>query len=220
MNIAAPITIARPHDLLWLAPGASVAFDGPGPAWLAPGWLECAPVVVRRENTPEGRLPVGLRGTARNERCKGYLDHCGVLRRVSPEMLAAAASAGAGSNAVPGPRGIPALDALAALAPAMDAIGLAWGPTGGVGFFLACGLPVLRPDSDLDLLVRAPQPLSGGQAAALAALQADAACRIDIQVDTGFGAFALAEWSRGGRRVLFKTGAGPVLTDDPWRSVA
>lgn len=213
MNTGAPITIIRPHDLLWLAPGASVEFDGPQPTWLTADWLQCAPLVVRRESTPDSRVPVGLRGSARSERCKGYLDHRGVRRRVSPEMLVAGADS-------PDRRGLPALNALAALAPAMDAIGLAWGPTGGVGFFLACGLPVLRPDSDLDLLVRAPQPLSACQAAALAALQADAACRIDIQLDTGLGAFALAEWSRGGRRVLLKTGAGPVLTDDPWGTVA
>ena len=172
-----------------------------------------APLVVRREDTRDGRVPAGLRGIARNERCKCYLDRASVQRLVSPEMLAA----GAGSASQ---HGVPALDALAALAPALHAIGLAWGPTGGVGFFLACGLPVLRPDSDLDLLVRAPQPLSGDQADALAALQAGAACRIDIQVDSGSGAFALAEWRRGGRRVLLKTGAGPVLTDDPWRTAA
>lgn len=213
MTSGAPDSFARPHDLLWAAADANVAFDGSPPSWLGAGWLQRAPLVVRREDTRDGRVPVGLRGIARNERCKCYLDRAAVQRWVSPEMLAE--RAGCADR-----RGLPALDALAALAPAMDAIGLDWGPTGGVGFFLACGLPVLRPDSDLDLLVRAPQPLSATQAAALAALQGGAACRIDIQVDTGSGAFALAEWRRGGRRVLLKTGAGPVLTDDPWRSAA
>lgn len=199
------------HDLIWLTDTALLELDGPWPEWLTLDWLQRAPLVVRRESTLDGRLPVGLRGTARSERCKGYVGGAGVGRRVTPEMLA------------PGGRqpqnGVPALDALAALAPVLDALGLAWGPTGGVGFFLACGLPVLRPDSDLDLLVRAPQPLSASQVGALVALQANSACRIDIQVDTGAGAFALAEWHRTGRRVLLKTGAGPVLSDDPWRTV-
>jgi phosphoribosyl-dephospho-CoA transferase len=201
------------HDLVWLAETANVELDGPWPPWLSADWLQRAPLVVRRETTSDGRVPVGVRGITRNQRCKGYLGRAGVARRVTPEMLAA----GAGHRHT-----MAALDALATLAPALDALGLAWGPTGGVGFLLACGLPVLRPDSDLDLLVRAPQPLSTSQAAALAALQAavgaEAACRIDIQVDTGGGAFALAEWSRAGRRVLLKTGTGPVLTDDPWRA--
>lgn len=212
MTAGVPPPACMPHDLLWLAPAAGLEFDGPRPDWLVPGWLRCAPLVVRREHTPDGRLPVGLRGTMRSERCKCYLDQAGVRRRVSPEMLVAAARA-----LGPAQRSTPALAALAALAPAMDGIGLAWGPTGGVGFFLASGLPVLRPDSDLDLLVRAPQPLSACQADALAALQANPGCRIDIQIDTGHGAFALAEWRRSGRRVLLKTGAGPVLSDDPWR---
>lgn len=213
MVFAAPVPFASPHDLLWAAPDANVAFDGQPPAWLGADWLQRAPLVVRREDTRDGRVPAGLRGIARNERCKCYLDPISVKRRVSPEMLAA--DTGRARQ-----HGVPALDALAALAPALHAIGLAWGPTGGVGFFLACGLPVLRPDSDLDLLVRAPQPLNAAQAAALTALQTGAACRIDIQIDTGSGAFALAEWSRGGRRILLKTGAGPVLTDDPWRTAA
>lgn len=201
----------RPHDLLWLTATANVEVDGPWPAWLSSDWLQCAPLVVRRESTGDGRVPVGLRGTTRSERCKGYLGRSGVARHVTPEMLAA----GAGLQHL---GGIAALDAFAALAPAMNAIGLAWGPTGGVGFFLACGIPVLRPDSDLDLLVRAPQPLSAEQGAALGALQAHTACRIDIQVDTGRGAFALAEWRRTGGRVMLKTGTGPVLSDNPWRA--
>ena len=53
--------------------------------------------------------------------------------------------------------------------------------------------------------------------AQLAALQAKAPCRLDIQVDTGAGGFALAEYVRGGR-VMLKTAHGPVLVADPWRS--
>jgi phosphoribosyl-dephospho-CoA transferase len=51
--------------------------------------------------------------------------------------------------------------------------------------------------------------------AALAELQDGQPCRIDIQVDTGAGGFALAEYVRGGR-VLLKTDAGPRLVADPW----
>jgi phosphoribosyl-dephospho-CoA transferase len=102
------------------------------------------------------------------------------------------------------------------LAPRLQALGLAWGPVGGAGFWLASGLPVLRPTSDLDLLVRAPDPLAPATVAALAALQRDAACRIDIQVDTGRGGFALMEYARGGM-VMLKTDCGPQLSSDPWQ---
>lgn len=198
----------NPHDLLWTTDDAALSFDGPRPDWPLAG-----PVVVRRETRSDGLLPVGLRGATRSQRCKAYLPHGAVLRRVTPEMLAAD---------VHGQQvgGFAALEALAALAPLFDTLNLAWGPTGGVGFFLASGLPVLRPDSDLDLLVRAPRRLTTAQVAILAGMQAAAPCRIDIQVDTGHGAFALAEWLRQPRqllpKLLLKTGAGPLLVTDPW----
>jgi phosphoribosyl-dephospho-CoA transferase len=232
----------QPHDLLWVAPGA-IRLDGAWPAWADAEWLRRAPVVVRREAVAGGLLPVGLRGANRSERARAYVPAGAVTRRVVPEALAAGAAAALDGSAalhaaapVPGTAagtggGVPAaapaalqaspatawsaLVALAMAAPVLDAVGLAWGPTGGAGFFLACGLPVLRPDSDLDVLVRAPQPLTAAQAAALDGIQAGAPCRIDIQVDTGHGAFALTEWRRGGR-VMLKTNAGPRLCADPW----
>lgn len=221
-----------PHDLLWVAEGG-VRVDGAWPEWADADWMRRAPVVVRREATAGGLLPVGLRGLARNQRCKGYVHQDAVLRRVTPEMLAAPentcgpdrgtvprspAPALAGA---PGAEGLSPVCAagLGRIAAALDATGLSWGPTGGVGFFLATGIEVLRPDSDLDLLVRAPRPLDAARTAALAAIQAGASLRVDIQIDTGTGAFALAEWLRGGR-VMLKTATGPRLHADPWQAGA
>lgn len=207
-----------PHDLLWVAPGA-IEPDGPWPEWADAAWRHGAPVVVRREAVRAGLVPVGLRGTARSQRARAYVAASAVTRRVAPEMLLAEVAVGA-MDVTSLPE-LAALAALAALAPRLNALGLAWGPTGGAGYFLASGLPVLRPDSDLDLLVRAPQPLSAGQAVALEGIQAwpGASCRIDIQVDAGHGAFAFAEWRRGGR-VLLKTNTGPLLCADPWTATA
>jgi phosphoribosyl-dephospho-CoA transferase len=204
----------RPHDLLW-APAGSLQLAGAWPEWADGEWMRSAPLVVRRETTAAGQVPVGLRGTARSQRSKGYVARAAVQRSVSPEMLAAALP-----DRHAGTSDFAALAALQAIAPVLDATGLAWGPTGGVGFFLATGLPVLRPDSDLDLVVRAPQPLGSAQAMAFAELQRESPCRIDIQVDTGHGAFALAEWARGGGRVMVKTSDGPRLYANPWEREA
>ncbi|HTN67070.1 MAG TPA: malonate decarboxylase holo-ACP synthase, partial [Burkholderiaceae bacterium] len=191
----------HPHDLLWIRDANALSADLPLPTWATPDWLLSAPVVVRRERTDdEQRIPVGLRGTARNQRCKAYLDSGAVARCVRPEMLAASA---AWRRQRLGQ--FPALEALEALALPLDATGLAWGPTGSVGFALASGLPVLRPDSDLDLLVRAPRPLKQEQIRALLLFVAAPICRIDLQLDTGHGGFALAEWADGPRPVLLKT---------------
>nr|WP_314539029.1 malonate decarboxylase holo-ACP synthase [uncultured Massilia sp.] len=198
-----------PHDLLFLCDPAAFETSGMRPDWLDDAWLARAPLVVRREATPIGRIPVGARGPRRNQRLGGYVDAAAVARRVTPEMLA---------QAPPHAR-FPCLAALAGLAPRLAALGLAWGPVGGVGFELASGLPVLRETSDLDLLVHAPHPLPRAALDALLAMQAHAPCRIDIQLDTGGGGFALAEYARGGR-VMLKTAHGPVLLDDPWQQAA
>ena len=197
----------RAHDLLWL--------DGPPddaslPAWLALAWLRAAPLVVRRASCAPGRIPVGMRGMLRSERHACEVDAAVVVRRVTPEMLVHA----------PLPESILACTALHALrqvAPLLDATGWAWGPTGGVGFALASSLPVLRADSDLDLLLRLAAPPDAAQAEALRAIAASVtACRLDLQIDTGQGGFAYAEWAAERGRVLLKTDHGPVLTATPW----
>jgi phosphoribosyl-dephospho-CoA transferase len=203
------------HDLLWVdAPGA---FEpaGPRPGWLADGWLVRAPLVVRRAAAPPGRAPVGVRGLQRNERCAGLAQMGRVVHCVTPPMLARSlADRQAGLHAAA--RAWPCIGALLSLAPHLDALGLDWGPAGGAGFWLAAGLPVLRASSDLDLVVRAPARPDDAVLAALAALGASGACRLDIQVDTGKGGFALAEYVSGASRVLLKTASGPLLVADPW----
>jgi phosphoribosyl-dephospho-CoA transferase len=207
---------ARPHDLLFLRhPDAFEACAcNTRPGWLDAAWLARAPVVVRRAVAEPGRVAVGARGLQRNERCAGHAALADVARRVTPHDLARVTRddpdrlAGAAST-------LPCIAELLSLAPRLDALGLEWGPAGGAGFWLASGLQVLRPTSDLDLLVRAPRRLGPDTFAALRRLVDAASCRVDIQVDTGDGGFALMEYARGGK-VLLKTDHGPRLLIDPW----
>ncbi|WP_277269132.1 malonate decarboxylase holo-ACP synthase, partial [Pantoea septica] len=90
-----------------------------------------------------------------------------------------------------------------------------WGVTGSVGYALATSIPVLHPGSDLDLTIRAPQPLARDLLQQWQAQTESLPCRVDTQVETPSGAFALSEWLRDGR-ALVKTAAGPVLTASPW----
>lgn len=205
----------RPHDLLFF--DASGLRSAP-PAWATLAWLVNAPAVVRRDSRRDADvIPVGLRGATRSERHQTWLARTAITRCVTPEALAAALI-DAGLHI--GLAACAALQALQRLAPMLSATGLAWGPTGSVGFALATGLPVLRESSDLDLIVRAPLPLTGEQHQSLLRLCAAAPCRIDLQVETGQGAFAFAEWARAQSTILLKTDAGPLLTDDPWRTAA
>ncbi len=203
----------RPHDLLWLTSPCALAFDDQLPAWATPRWLAVAPVVMRRATAQRGdALPVGVRGASRSERHAAWADLGDVLRVVEPETVARAA---ARSRSV-GRSDLGCLRSLVRLAPAFAESTLAWGVTGSVGFTLASGFDVLHVDSDLDLLLRAPAPDMAPALRSIGAALRGLPARVDVQVDTGVGAFALAEWLRRSGPVLLKTNAGPRLADDPW----
>lgn len=207
-------TVYRPHDLLWLADAAALTIDGPRPAWATPPWLAVAPVVVRRATLADLRnLPVGLRGATRNERCAAQVPAVQVSSAQTPEDVVA----GWLCRDAPIRRKLPCLQALDALEPVLSALPLAWGVTGSVGFTLASGFDILRQDSDLDLLVRAPSPADAAVLRQIGAMLGGNAARVDVQVETPVGAFALREWLRTGGPVLLKTAFGPMLCEDAWR---
>ncbi|WP_036167720.1 malonate decarboxylase holo-ACP synthase [Massilia sp. 9096] len=218
--------LPRPHDLLFLRRHDAFTpwAEGGLPDWLDAAWMMQAPLVARRALAGSGRAPAGARGLARKQRCAGEVALDAVARRVTPEQLAASLTAGAGAGRMAeGASTLPCIAVLLALVPRLSGLGLDWGPAGGVGFWLASGLPVLRPGSDLDLLVRVPRPPAHATLIALGALQDESACRIDIQLDTGAGGFALNEYQREsarGGKVLLKTATGPLLLADPWDAPA
>ncbi|WP_206001899.1 phosphoribosyl-dephospho-CoA transferase MdcG domain-containing protein [Paraburkholderia aromaticivorans] len=69
-------------------------------------------------------------------------------------------------------------------------------------------------------LMRAARPFSREAARALFSLLKAKAARIDMQVNTGRGGFAPAEWADNADRMLVKTNRGPLLTADPWAAKA
>ena len=211
--VKAPAVTCRPHDLLWPVAASALIFSEPPPSWATPAWLAVVPVVVRRATLADpAQVPVGLRGTTRSERCAARLASGHVMRVLTPEQIAHSAAVNARVRESP----LACLQALARLGPKLDVLPLAWGVTGGVGFFLASGCDVLRPGSDLDLILRVPLATDAETLPAVARLIDGLEARVDAQVETPFGAFALHEWTRTGGAVLLKTNRGPVLTDNPW----
>jgi phosphoribosyl-dephospho-CoA transferase len=206
----------RPHDLLWLADAAALVVQESLPRWVTPAWVAVSPVVVRRAIPAiASEVPIGLRGVMRSERCAAYVSADRVMRSLTPEAIARRASTSAAVRA----SALPCLRTLAHVAAALNALPLAWGVTGSVGFTLASGVDVLRFDSDLDLVVRAPSTDDANALHSVAALLRDLEARVDVQVETSFGAFALQEWLSTGGPVLLRTNCGPVLVDDAWSSL-
>jgi len=196
----------RPHDLLWLR--ADSALLSVKEAWVSQHWHVGLPLVVRRDVATAERIPVGVRGERREQRAAAWVQAVDILRVTTPEMLADRACLLASPFVAYRP-------IQAALALSEHRWPWRWGVTGSVGYALATAISVLHPGSDLDLTIRAPQPLARDLLQQWQAQTESLPCRVDTQVETPSGAFALSEWLRDGR-ALVKTAAGPVLTASPW----
>lgn len=196
----------RPHDLIWLT--ARDALEGITESWVDSVWHTGLPVVVRRDVDDEGRIPVGVRGLKRDQRAAGWVNAACVTRVVSPEDLSAQGDLLRSPFITQPPVQV-------ALQLAQQAWPWTWGITGSTGYALATGIPVIHADSDLDLLIRAPQPLPAAAFERWQSQLSSALCRADTQVETLLGGFALNEWLRDGKALL-KTRRGPRLIVDPW----
>jgi phosphoribosyl-dephospho-CoA transferase len=203
----------RPHDLARLAAGTGRPPFADAPPWVEDALARAPFVVARRAPNVPGGVAVGIRGATRGERFGTWIDPVYLDAVLTPEALRARAP-----DAARAP--LPAFALLRAVAPIVDASGLAWGPAGSAGFELASGVATITPGSDLDLVVRAPEPLSRAHASALFdALSHEAlrlGTRIDVQIETTDAAFSLAEFARANLRVMLRHADGPRLAADPW----
>ncbi|RON67835.1 malonate decarboxylase holo-ACP synthase [Pseudomonas fluorescens] len=192
------------HDLLWGMTPSQLPADAP--QWAVESLSAGQPVVVRRALSAEGFVAVGVRGVLREQRLAAFMTLDSIARRVSPEAL----------SHVDSERDLPALRALKQVRPMLDDCGWVWGVSGSVGFELASGFAAMHEASDLDLILRTPQLITRNQARKLVALFDQALCRVDMQLQTPFGAVALREWASGSARVLLKNADQACLVADPW----
>lgn len=197
----------QPHDLIWVR--TRDALQGELPDWVASQWRSALPLVVRRDiDRQQGRIPVGIRGLKREQRAAAWIDPAQAVRVLTPEALSTP------QRLLQSP--------FVSQQPLQAAIQLAqqrwpwpWGVTGSAGYALATEVPVMHDQSDLDLLIRCPQPVAEQALRDWQQFVSQLPCRVDSQVETPLGAFALAEWLRDGQ-VLLKTADGPRLTRQPW----
>lgn len=196
----------RPHDLLWLK--SCDALLNIQDEWVANQWNTQLPVVVRRDVDGTGDIPVGVRGMTREQRAAGWVKAEHVSRVMTPEMVAK-------HDRLLNSPFVSEQPVQAAILLTTFAWPWQWGITGSTGYAIATDMPVLHADSDLDLLIRAPQPLAYDELRQWQTCVEALPCRTDTQVETPFGAFALNEWLRE-RSVLLKTATGPRLTSTPW----
>jgi phosphoribosyl-dephospho-CoA transferase len=208
----------RAHDLLQISGVADLVYVGSElpekrfPLWVERSLQEAPFVVVRRADLFDGMIPIGVRGSLRQQRSAAYLASESIRNRITPEQLAK--KRGWPGNARI--EEIPGLKVLACIEEKLANLPLVYGPTGSIGFELASGLPTATSTSDLDLLIRAPErlPMSVGQE--LITIFSGSPCRVDAQLETPRGAISLAEYARGQTPLLLRQNGGPILVDDPW----
>ena len=201
----------RVHDLLLLKPGSSAETEAANPKWVRAALIKSRFVVLRREAAPPGMIAVGVRGPSRNQRWAGFVMNEDVHRVIGPGVLRS-------RNANSARRSLPAIETLRYVEAKLRTLTLEWGPVGSVGYELATGLSVTRLESDLDLVIYAPQPVLRDEVRCFWNIPDTARARIDVRLESPAGGFSLEEYVRDGQdRVLLRTSTGPILTDDPWR---
>ena len=203
----------RPHDLVRLTSAAAILASAPDsntPAWARVSLARVPWAVVRHDRVVPGLIPVGVRGTTRDQRWAARIRECDISRIQTPESLRFTGVDAALWD-------VAAMRVLRALTASLDRSWAGWGPAGSVGFSLATGYLTVHPASDLDLLLRCPARPTSAQLDKLAQLFAGQEARVDCQIETPAGVAHLDELRRDGPS-LVRTCAGPRLCVDPWEA--
>ena len=202
------------HDLLRLRDVDELHWEEARPDWSSAALHRAPWVVVRRTRARSALLPVGIRGDVRHQRAAAWLPIHAVEQIVTPQILARQRT----WCGRPRTKLLPALQALDAAAAILEEQGYGdlWGPGGSVGFELASGVPSVSAQSDLDLVLDAPEPIEVRAAAALFTALERLSARVDLLLETPLGAVALSDYASGKRAVLLRTPSGARLVADPW----
>jgi phosphoribosyl-dephospho-CoA transferase len=167
-------------------------------------------VVVRRGRILDGLIPVGVRGSQRHERCAGFTRLSEVLETRRPDQLRLLL-------AEDSRRALQAFRTLSYLESHLVGLDMSWGPGGSVGYELASGIPAVRADSDLDLILFAPRNLEITEAQDLWRMISMAPGKVDALVETPYCGFSLEEFvTTSHRKILLRTSDGRILGSNPW----
>jgi phosphoribosyl-dephospho-CoA transferase len=201
-----------PYDLVRLGPGHGAAIASAAPSWVRASLARAPWVVVRNGHAADGKLPVGIRGTTRDQRWAASAERSAIVAVLPPESIRHEASWAVFPD-------VAAVRALRAITASLDRDWTRWGPTGGVGFSLATGWVTVTQASDLDLLLRCPVRPARASLDALASLFARQEARVDCRVETPAGMAHLDDLRRDGPS-LVRTPGGSRLCTDPWEAAA
>ncbi|WP_339313749.1 malonate decarboxylase holo-ACP synthase [Paenibacillus sp. FSL M7-0896] len=205
--------VIRTHDLIEVS-SLSCLRSEEVPMWAAAS-LKQTPFVVGRRAEPlqDGSIPVGIRGTERNQRHAAFLAPQGIGRSITPYEITERRMWTALSAER---QGLPVSKIMDRVAELMR--DWQWGPTGSAGFEMVTGYPAMKETSDLDVVINTPVATDDKQAEILLCGLDKLGVRIDIQLEAPEGAYILRELvGRRADTVMLRTAQGPRLVRNPWR---
>jgi len=180
------------------------------PTWVRPALAKYLWVVARRAISPKDRIAVGVRGQERQQRWGGFMRKDQIVKMIAPWYLRSGRA-----NTVR--LSLPAMQSLRFLEIELASLSNDWGPGGSVGYELASRAPVVTQESDLDLVISAPDRFDRDFAQHLWKKITLAPAKVDVRVETPWCGFSLEDYARGNsEKLLVRTAMGPVLTTDPW----
>ena len=201
----------RTHDLLEIDAKQLLCSQASAPQWVKEELSENPFVVVRRGLATGYEIPIGARGTERNQRWAAFCHPKLVRRILTPPQLLSRAISSSRADA------IPAFRALNLLKDRWMDLVLPWGPGGSVGFELASSRHAAKPTSDLDIVIYAERRMTAGEAKFLCDRAMNLPVVVDIRVETPVCGFSLREFaSRSPAAILLRARSGIVLGRDPW----
>jgi phosphoribosyl-dephospho-CoA transferase len=201
----------RTHDLLEIDANQLLSAKSSTPEWVEECLRKSPFVVVRRGRPMEQEIPVGVRGTQRNQRWATFCHPKFVKSILTPPQLL--------RRTVPISRAnvIPAFRALNVLKDRWTDLDRPWGPGGSLGFELATGNLVARLRSDLDIVIYADSRMTADEAKSFYAHTIELPAAADIRVETPVCGFSLTEYAQAASTaILLRTPDGDVLGNDPW----
>jgi phosphoribosyl-dephospho-CoA transferase len=203
-------SIPKTHDLLHLSCLELEQADAIKPEWLDAVLKACPWVVVRRAVSHTKQVPVGVRGKERAQRWAGFVNPEQIAQVVSPNQLRE-------SLVESSRRGLRPFHSLRFLGTKAALKGLDWGPGGSAGFELASGRPTVTEASDLDIIIRAPEPFDRAFANSIGIQLEGVPTRMDVLIETPHCGFSLNEYAHSQLdKVLVRTDTGRILAADPW----
>jgi phosphoribosyl-dephospho-CoA transferase len=204
----------RPHYLL--AVDAKQLIESVYKYSSVPEWVEehvrTTPfVVVRRDLATWHEIPIGVRGKERNQRWASFCHPKLVKRIITPSQLLTRPIPTSRANATP------ALRTLDLLKERWMDLDHPWGPGGSIGFELATGRHVVKPESDLDIVIYAERRITADEAKSVCARAMDLPATVDIRVETPVFGFSLREFaSESPAAILMRAPNKVMLGTDPW----